>query len=657
MSGEPNPYVPRPIDRPATVPLAPSADLSVLDEAKIFAAPDDPADWAAWRSALTRWRTGARVGYDGSRYDVERTDGFVVALTWLWDELLYDHATGRFDVGGYLTAATREFGGFDGVVLWHAYPNEGIDERDQFAFFDVPELPSVVAAFQAAGVRVFVSYYPWEERPRHASQSRPHMSGAGVLVDLVDRLGADGVFLDSSKEGSAEVRAGLDALRPGLSMEGESRLPLARVHDHTTSWAQWFADSPVPGVLRATWFERRHVLHHTRRWNHSHLEELQSAWLNGSGILVWETVFGVWVGWSARDRSLLRSMRRVQREYRDWLQGEDWTPLADHPGDGAPVYASRWVHDGVALWTVVNRSDAEWSGPWLVTDVAPGAFTELTTGAALTVTKRDDGRTVIGGRLPAGGVAAVLAADVAPGSVAVDPDATFPRRPAVRVPAPARVVAAVPPGLVRVDGGRHDLVVRYRVRETGLYDEAPYVDEWKPLPPRLHAAGTAHRRVAVEPFAIGRTEVSNDEFAAFRAATGYRPLRPERFLAHWRDGVPPAGRGAEPVTYVDLADARAYAAWAGWRLPAEDEWQIAGEAGLLERGAPAVWNLTESEHADGRTRFVVLKGGSDWVPSGSDWYFDGGRRAPGFSAKYLLMGAGLDRSPSVGFRCAVGVTT
>ena len=106
-----------------------------------------------------------------------------------------------------------------------------------------------------------------------------------AVVALVERLGADGVFLDSSKEGSAEVRAGLDALRPGLSMEGESRLPLARVHDHTMSWAQWFADSPVPGVLRATWFERRHVLHHTRRWNHSHLDELQSAWLNGSGVL------------------------------------------------------------------------------------------------------------------------------------------------------------------------------------------------------------------------------------------------------------------------------------------------------------------------------------------------------------------------------------
>ena len=55
-----SPYVPRPIDRPVTVPLDPGADLSGLDEGKIFAAPHDPADWPAWREALIRWRDKAR---------------------------------------------------------------------------------------------------------------------------------------------------------------------------------------------------------------------------------------------------------------------------------------------------------------------------------------------------------------------------------------------------------------------------------------------------------------------------------------------------------------------------------------------------------------------------------------------------------------------
>jgi hypothetical protein len=209
--------------------------------------------------------------------------------------------------------------------------------------------------------------------------------------------------------------------------------------------------------------------------------------------------------------------------------------------------------------------------------------------------------------------------------------------------------------LAVADGGRRDLIVHHRARETGLYGETPYVDEWKPLPPRLHHRATLHRTVYLNRFAIERTEVTNAKYARFLAATGYRPTRAERFLAHWVDGRPAPGTENLPVTHVDLADARAYANWAGLRLPSEDEWQVAGEAGLLERAEPLVWNLTESEHTDGRSRFCILKGGSGYRPTGSDWYFDGGPQPPDVSAKYLLTGVGLFRSPWIGFRCAVDV--
>lgn len=197
----------------------------------------------------------------------------------------------------------------------------------------------------------------------------------------------------------------------------------------------------------------------------------------------------------------------------------------------------------------------------------------------------------------------------------------------------------------------------YRKRETGLYGEAPYVDEWKPLPPRLHQMATMIRPVPACRFAIGRYEVTNAEYAAFLEATGYRPVRPERFLAHWRDGAPVPGTESEAVTHVTLEDARAYAAWAGQRLPTEDEWQIAGQAGLIARAEPLVWNLTESEHCDGRSRFSILKGGCALHDAPSDWYVESGPMAPERSVKLLALGAGLERSPAIGFRCAVDLGT
>lgn len=349
-----DPLVPRPIDRPTPV----RGPLSELDEAKIFAAPDDPADVPAWREKLHAWREDARArhGYSGAAYArpgaAWAQTCYSVAQVWLWDELLYSFDDHRFTPERFLDDARARFGGLDAVVLWHAYPVIGLDDRNQWDFYrDVPGLDALVEDLHRAGLRVFVDYNPWDVGTRR---------GAGDLTELaalVADLDADGVFLDTLKKAEPEFVERLEAAKPGLVLEGESKLAVERIEDHAASWAQFFADSPVPGVLRAHWYERRHMQHHVRRWHRDHTEELQSAWLNGVGVMVWEVVFGVWVGWSRRDAATVRRMVTVQRAASDLLLDGDWTPLADlAPG----LHASSWELDGVTLWTIVNRGDTDY---------------------------------------------------------------------------------------------------------------------------------------------------------------------------------------------------------------------------------------------------------------------------------------------------------
>jgi formylglycine-generating enzyme required for sulfatase activity len=76
------------------------------------------------------------------------------------------------------------------------------------------------------------------------------------------------------------------------------------------------------------------------------------------------------------------------------------------------------------------------------------------------------------------------------------------------------------------------------------------------------------RRVYVPEFWMDRYPVTNADFAAFVADTGWRAP------SYWIDGAAPEGYHDHPVM-VNWRGATAYAAWAGKRLPTEAEWEKA----------------------------------------------------------------------------------
>jgi len=170
-------------------------------------------------------------------------------------------------------------------------------------------------------------------------------------------------------------------------------------------------------------------------------------------------------------------------------------------------------------------------------------------------------------------------------------------------------------------------------------------------------------RVYVSPFRMQTHEVTNSQFKTFVQATGYvtdaerrggsaqfcNSSRPNVLPISWTfdrnvtwrtpNGVGSTldGRSLHPVVHVSLNDARAYAKWAGGRIPSEVEWEYAATLGLLDPKDPE----SSARRPDGTLRANVWTGIFPRVNTRQDGY-EGtgpvGSFEPGRSGAYDMIG-------------------
>mmetsp|Transcript_25629 Transcript_25629/g.59059 ORF Transcript_25629/g.59059 Transcript_25629/m.59059 type:complete len:719 (-) Transcript_25629:225-2381(-) len=691
--------------------------------------PQSPAEQPQWLADIRGQRrsTLQQIGFKGGVFNIPEVvwtqTSYIQVQMHPYDRFFYNLKERRFTVDKYLRDVGERYGGLDSMLVWASYTNLGMDDRNQYDMMralpgGLSALTNITSQLHSHGIRVLWPYNPWDQGTR--DEGRSDEESLAMLLNLTGADGFNGDTMESIPQSfwqaSVEESHPL-ALEPELGGDDDS------LNWTTLGWGYW-KYRHIPAVDRFKWLDARRLTHVCNRWAQDHTDDLQAAFFNGDGFVAWENVWGTWNELVPADAEATRRIGHMLRYFGPlgFLQSADWEPHSPSVIQSDDVFASMWPHGSERLWTLVNRGAQTAFGPqiaiehprddWFYYDCYHGKPLSPQGGNGSVITLEFE--------IEALGYGCILATPNATldshplpftshntdGNLTVflremeemtaKPLSSFRRtweylpQEMVDIPATERVGVA-PRGMVLVPGGSFHFQVK-GVEIEG--DDAHGVDvqfPWEAHPQREH-----DRLLDLSTFYIDKTPVTCSEFADFLQHSGYSPADGHNFLHNWpdwRSHTFPAGAANKPVTYVSLAEARLYCAWAGKRLPHSYEWQYAAQgndsrlypwgneldpskfpAQHSGRAAPGpddvlahspagdspfgvadlvgnVWQFTD-EFQDKHTRAVLVRGSSNYRPSGSKWYFPAALEL-NLHNKYFLMADSYERAATLGFRCVV----
>jgi formylglycine-generating enzyme required for sulfatase activity len=667
-----------------------------------------PADYPAWHNRMVKWRQKAKdsLKYKDDRYHYAglhwAQSSYIQTQMMVEDRYFYDPVTQKYTVDRYLNDLKKRYGGLDAVLIWPTYPNIGIDNRNEFDMVNgmpggINGVRKMVGDFKSRGVRVFFPIMIWDNGTRN-----PGTTIAQSLTKEMAAVGADGLNGDTmygipadflwAKDGNVNYPL---ALEPEINMK-----TLDMLQWNTMSWAYYDDYIKIPGVSLYKWLEPAHQPILNDRWAQNKTDDLQYAWFNGMGYCAWENIWGIWNGVPKRYAEIIRRMHLIYNRYPAIFHSTGWDPHT--PVLQPNVYASKFPGKNETLWTFVNRDAKPAIGGQVQMPYQNGVtYYDLWNGIKLTPIHKGNNIT-LSFAMEGFGYGAVLAV--------TKPDASLlallaqiksmAKVPLNSLPAkwqylPQHIVnipstplyKTAPVGMLAIPAAKN---FKFDVKGVEIEgDDIPTAMDvqypWEKTAGRAH-----HHLMDIKSFYIDQYPVTNAQFKKFMDATHYSPKDAHNFLKYWKNGTYPAGWANKPVTYVSIEDARAYAKWAGKRLPHEWEWQYAAQ-GMDGRLYPSgnksdstiippaehsrnmrpptdvtaykeqspfgvkdlignVWQWTD-EYDDDHTRAAVIRGGSYYYAQTSNWYFPQAHKL-NEHGKYLLMSPGRDREATLGFRCA-----
>ncbi|KAF1321902.1 hypothetical protein FI667_g11610, partial [Globisporangium splendens] len=592
-------------------------------------------EWEVWKKMELRANR-----YEGNGvcdvYNLPATqwtqNNFVQVLLMLNDRAIYDREKNEYTVDKYVDAMEARVGKIDSVLIWSSYPNIGIDNRNQWDLIrtlpgGITGVKKLVNQFQKRGIRVIITYNPWDTatRDENGLESTVRMYNADIVMlnRMITEIQADGFNGDTMY---GVPKSFYNCSNP-LVATPEGGVPTAFLGNNPISWGYFLGYSNFPPVSRAKFLEPRHMVQVCARWSQNKMVELQAAFFNGIGYVLWENVWGIWNAMTEREDEATKRIFTVLRKFSFAITSAAWRPYS-HGSRDVNLYVSEFpaVESGGWFYTVISASDrtttfrlplsAPQSGSGVrIYDVYHGKeLTKHKDHQELSNTTSSDLFVQI--ELEPYGFGAIF---VANGNFAIDDLDGFLREMQLMTKTRLADFSMQRPLLKqemigsdenstmkRKDDEIEDHHDRYELafirgaknwwfNVTGVQIEpvVTWTPNWLEFGtgvqfPWEHRPWNNHSvQLTIQDFQIGKYPVTNLEYARFLSSSKYKPKSLERFLEHWENRVDPQSGDFKPlkdwrvpkhlekspVVYVAREDAEAFAHFYGLRLPHDWEWQ------------------------------------------------------------------------------------
>lgn len=668
---------------------------------------------------------------------------YLLLLQFAWDHTYYDAVSGKRGFDDFFTAQDGILGGYDAYMLWPTWPRLGLDQRNQWDMYrDLPgglkELRRQADFVHNRGAKYFISYNPWDESTRRED----HLLGMQRLLHEID---ADGVVLDTWGESSKEFQLAADRVKPGIILYSEGMavpkdmpgIVAGRVHDAIYL--------PPPLNLNKFIKPEMAIFRVIQLAEGRIHREIAVSFFNGYGVEL-NIMRPGRPDWTEEEYATLGRTTKILRENSSAFLSTAWLPLLPTATDS--IWVNRFPTRSKTIYTVYSLRPEGFNGPlfevppvrdshyvslWHHTELMPETVNGRT---MIPVTVEGFSRAWLDSRREGSLDCVALLPNLLSVSIRQD-SLTFEAAKGTSVVVWAGMPSYSTKKAVFAAGRRTISLLEHLGRHEEkfviqLFDGRELMDERVVLVPlatprliskvnKTQPAGRPPQGMVEIPsgsflyktarsflspnevipypeyfqgqtvnatrYFIDRYPVTNEDYHKFLTSSRYKPADTTNFLRHWISGRPPKGKENHPVVYVGLEDARAYARWAGKRLPTELEWQYAaqGSDGRKYPWGPAfdstkcnsslghttavdafsggaspfgvldlvgnVWQLTNDVYDNGSYTFGMIRGGSHYNPTASYWYVKGGPQPVDNPQILLLVSPALDRNATVGFRC------